>query len=422
MPSTFTTNTGIEKPGQGEQSGSWGITVNTNMDIVDRALNGSVNITLTGSTSTITTNDGSLSNGHFKVVNFNGTLAAPHTITIAPADAQKIYFVKNNTNRTLTFTQGTGQVTATVVSNAFGIVYADGSDECFNLSSTVSISTLQINGEPVTSSATELNVLDGISATLTASELSILDGVTADKDEINTLDGVAATLTAEELNVLDGFTGDTDDLNFLKALNDTGTTSTQFGHLGTVTENVQSALDTLTTNVTGLTNDKLNKSGGTVTGQVKFNDNVHLDFGTGNDAEVYHNGSNLIFDMNADDDILFRDGNSSNATRFTFDTSSGNFTATGNVTAFSDAALKTDITTIDNALDKVAAMRGVFFNKDGERGVGVVAQEVQKVVPEAVFDGGEYLSVAYGNLVGVLVEAVKDLKSQVEELKNASSD
>ena len=45
------------------------------------------------------------------------------------------------------------------MSNAFGIIYADGSDECFNLSSTVSISTLQINGEAVTSSAAELNVL-----------------------------------------------------------------------------------------------------------------------------------------------------------------------------------------------------------------------------------------------------------------------
>ena len=81
----------------------------------------------------------------------------------------------------------------------------------------------------------------------------------------------------------------------------------------------------------------------------------------------------------------------------------------------SDAALKSDITTIDNALEKVANMRGVFFNKDGERGTGVVAQEVQKLL-EAVFEGGEYLSVAYGNLVGVLVEAIKDLK-QVEELK-----
>ena len=147
-------------------------------------------------------------------------------------------------------------------------------------------------------------------------------------------------MTAAELNVLDGFTGDTADLNFLKAINDTGTTSTQFGQLGTVTGNVQSALDTLTTDVTGLTNNKLNLSGGTVTGEVKFEDNVHLDFGTGNDAEVYHNGSNLIFDMNADDDILFRDGNNSNETWFTFDISNGNFTATGNVTAFSDAALK----------------------------------------------------------------------------------
>ena len=88
---------------------------------------------------------------------------------------------------------------------------------------------------------------------------------------------------------------------------------------------------------------------------------------------------------------------------------------------YSDAALKSDITTIDNALEKVANMRGVFFNKDGERGTGVVAQEVQKVIPEAVFEGGEYLSVAYGNLVGVLVEAIKDLKTQVEELKNDAS-
>ena len=73
--------------------------------------------------------------------------------------------------------------------------------------------------------------------------------------------------------------------------------------------------------------------------------------------------------------------------------------------------LKSDITTIDNALEKVANMRGVFFNKDGERGTGVVAQEVQKVIPEAVFEGGEYLSVAYGNLVGVLVEVYKRFKN-----------
>lgn len=252
------------------------------------------------------------------------------------------------------------------------------------------LSTLTINGTNVTATAAELNIMDGVTAT--TAELNKLDGVTASTAELNKLDGVTATTA--ELNKLDGVTATTAELNYTDG----------------VSSNIQTQL-----------NGKLSTSGGTVTGQVKFNDNVHLDFGTGNDAEIYHNGSHLYFDMNADDDIIFRDGNNSNATRFTFDTSSGNFTATGNITAYSDATLKSDITTIDNALEKVANMRGVFFNKDGERGTGVVAQEVQKVIPEAVFEGGEYLSVAYGNLVGVLVEAIKDLKTQVEELKNGAS-
>lgn len=92
------------------------------------------------------------------------------------------------------------------------------------------------------------------------------------------------------------------------------------------------------------------------------------------------------------------------------------FVATGNVAAYSDARLKTNVRTIDNALDKVSAMRGVFFDKDGEASVGVIAQEMEKVLPEVVFDG-EYKSVAYGNIVGVLIEAIKELKAEVEELK-----
>ena len=64
-------------------------------------------------------------------------------------------------------------------------------------------------------------------------------------------------------------------------------------------------------------------------------------------------------------------------------------------------------------------MRGVSFTKDGEAGSGVIAQELQKVAPELVHEGEEYLSVAYGNLVGYLIEAVKDLKAEVEELKGA---
>ena len=95
----------------------------------------------------------------------------------------------------------------------------------------------------------------------------------------------------------------------------------------------------------------------------------------------------------------------------------GNFTAAGDVTAFSDARLKDNIETIDGALDKVSAMRGVTFDKDGQRSTGVIAQEMQEVMPEVVTQNNEYLSVAYGNLVGVLIEAVKELRAEVEELK-----
>ena len=80
--------------------------------------------------------------------------------------------------------------------------------------------------------------------------------------------------------------------------------------------------------------------------------------------------------------------------------------------------LKSDIKTIDNALNKVSDFRGVYFTKDGATGTGVIAQEVENILPEVVKDG-EYKSVAYGNMVGILIEAIKELKKEVETLKEA---
>jgi hypothetical protein len=98
----------------------------------------------------------------------------------------------------------------------------------------------------------------------------------------------------------------------------------------------------------------------------------------------------------------------------------GTIRATGDVIAYSDARVKENVETIPNALDKVKAMRGVGYNKIGEekRSVGVIAQELLEVIPEAVHqdESGMY-SVAYGNIVGVLVEAMKEQQQQIEELK-----
>ena len=161
-----------------------------------------------------------------------------------------------------------------------------------------------------------------------------------------------------------------------------------------------------------------NTGGATFTGQVQLNDNVNLDFGTGNDAEMYFDNSQLNLDINGDHDFFIRDGNNSNANRFTFDVSAGDFTATGNVTAYSDERLKENIRTIDNALDKVDNMRGVYYDKDGRAETGVIAQEIERVLPEVVIDGAEYKSVAYGNVVGILIEAIKELKQEIEDLKS----
>ena len=100
----------------------------------------------------------------------------------------------------------------------------------------------------------------------------------------------------------------------------------------------------------------------------------------------------------------------------------GTIRATSDIIAFSDKRVKENIFTINNALDKVTKLRGVSYKrsdlKDNKTKIGVIAQEVLNVLPEVVAkdDKGLY-SVAYGNLAGVFIEAIKELKLEVDILK-----
>jgi len=125
MASTYTVNSGIEKPGSGEQSGTWGDTTNTNFDIIDRALNGVGAITLSGTTHTLTTSDGSLSDGGYRVLVFGGSPSGTNTVTISPNDQDKVYLVKNGTNQSVILTQGSGG-DATILSGSIAWIFADG--------------------------------------------------------------------------------------------------------------------------------------------------------------------------------------------------------------------------------------------------------------------------------------------------------
>ena len=106
--------------------------------------------------------------------------------------------------------------------------------------------------------------------------------------------------------------------------------------------------------------------------------------------------------------------------------SGGTLTVSSNVNATnfnttSDENLKTDIVTIENAADKVSQLRGVNFTyrESGQYTMGVIAQETQAVIPEVVGEmpNGQ-LTVNYQAMVGVLIEAIKDLQARVDELEN----
>ena len=93
--------------------------------------------------------------------------------------------------------------------------------------------------------------------------------------------------------------------------------------------------------------------------------------------------------------------------------------AGNDITAFSDRRKKSNITRIENALDKVCQLSGYTFDYLGERKTGVIAQEVKEVLPEAVYGSEDTsYSVAYGNLAGILIEAIKELRNEIQELKN----
>lgn len=208
MPSTYTPG-GIELIGDGEQSGNWGGTTNTNLQILDRMISQAGTITLSGTTHTLTISDGTLSDGQYGVLVFGGSPSGTNTVTISPNDAQRSYIVKNDSSESVVLTQGSGG-NVTVADGKTALVYCDGAGSgaaVVDLTADLAVTALTLADLGVTASASELNILDG--ATLSTAELNILDGVTADATEINQLDG---NTFADDITIPDKIihAGDTD--------------------------------------------------------------------------------------------------------------------------------------------------------------------------------------------------------------------
>ena len=204
--------------------------------------------------------------------------------------------------------------------------------------------------------------------------------------------------------------------------------------------------DGVLTSTTNTANAALPKAGGTVTGHTTHGDNVYSKWGASNDLEIYHSGTasfikengtgelyirgtNIILKSGADNDdyikchengdvILYYSNSQKLATTTSGISVTGNVVVSGEVHSASDIALKENIEPITNAINKLKEISGVTFNMIGEkiRSTGIIAQDVEKVLPEAVANG-EFKSVAYGSMVGLLIEAIKEQQTQIDDLK-----
>ena len=273
--------------------------------------------------------------------------------------------------------------------------------------------TGNVDGRDVAADGTKLDGIEsGATGDQTAAEIRTLvesasdSNVFTDADH-SKLNGIESGATADQTKAdIDALNINADQVDGLHASSflrsdaaDTASGDITFsGGAGAITVSAHSDIRMSSGNWTGET-----------AGKIQHHAN-HLYFQNG--------GGNWIFRQSSGNEVLYID-------------SSGNLVADGNVTAYSDARLKTDISTINDALGICGKLRGVSYKwlKNGASGIGVIAQEVEQVIPEVVLtnvttdpetgEEKEVKSVDYGKIVGVLINAINELKEEVEELKNA---
>ena len=200
MASTYVNDLRLEEIGTGEASGTWGTKTNVNLELIGEAFSYGSETIADASTHTITIADGESDQARSLYLKCTGGGQAC-TVTLAPNTVSKVWLIENATSATLTFSQGTGANVA-VAAGEVKMIATDGLGSGavvydlltdVNLAGTTALATLKLGGTTVTSTAAELNILDGV--TSTAAELNILDGGTATAAELNYNDTGAAVGT-----------------------------------------------------------------------------------------------------------------------------------------------------------------------------------------------------------------------------------
>ena len=475
MASTFVNNLRLTELGTGDASGTWGNTTNTNLELIGQALGFGTRAIANASTDNITIADGASDSDRAMYLKLTGGGQAC-TVTLLPNTVSKLWILENNTNSTLTFTQGSGANVAILAGQTKAIATDGGAGSAIvyevftdlNLAGTTTVNDLTVGGDID---------LEG--------DIDVNGTLEADAITLNTV-AITATATLDtgiSNNNVAKFTSGVADNDFLKVagtaiegrssaevLSDIGASAvagsgsivtTGALNSGTITSGfgtINNGSSTITT--TGTVATGAITAGGDITrGGSVYKDGSITDTGDftmdivgdiildadgdqirfkAAGTEIYtfqldatpeldiNGGTFTIHNNTSNADILFV-GNDGGVTRtaLTLDMSAaGAATFNNDVTAFSDRRLKTDISNIENGLDKVMKMQGVYYKRndveDAKEQIGVIAQDMEAIIPEVVLTADDEMqtkSVDYGKLTSVLIEAIKELKSEIDELK-----
>ena len=391
---TYVNNLRLKEIATGDESGTWGASTNTNLELIGEALGfGTEGITTNADTHSTTIADGSADEGRAMYIKYTGTLDSACTITIGPNTLKRVHMIENATSgsQNIIISQGSG-ANVTIPPGDVKVVYLDGAG-----------SGAAVVDAFASLSVVDLKVQDDLSLTSDSAVLNL----GADNDFQITHDGSNGTVTNGTgdltLDVAGDIKLDADggEVRFL----DGGTAIGLFSNSSSDFV-MQSSVQ-----------DK----------DIIFQADLKLADGGTQFGQLYKNSNDFRIESNISDGDLVFTGNDggSGVTALTLDMSAaGAATFNDDVTAFSDKRLKTDISNIENGLEKVMQMQGVYYKRndqdDAKMKVGVLAQDMETIVPEVVLTANDEMqtkSVDYGKLTAVLIEAIKDLKAEIDELK-----
>jgi len=370
---TYVNDLRLKEITTGDESGTWGTSTNTNLELIAEAFSFGTEA-ISGTTHDTLIADGATDPGRSLYLKYTGSLSSACTITLGPNTVSKVWIIENATSgsQNIIIKQGSG-TTVTIPNGNVKVVYSDGAG----------------SGASVVDAFTDVDLAGTTQTVNLAASTSVktpLIEFTDGDDAMTIADGGGVTFPQAA--------------TFTSGLGCNDANITSVGDI---------ALDTITGAADSDTRISVGPS------------NLITFIAEAQTQVIISNGA---FYPNTNDDVdlgtsskEFKDGYFAGTVNTGIISNSGSITS---ATYFysSDAALKEDIQTIENPLEKVQALRGVSYKwKDtGKKDIGLVADEVQEVLPELVVEN-EHKQMDYGHMIGLLVEAIKEQQKEIEELK-----